>query len=121
MTDDLNAAIKRAHAMETHPSNALQRWTDTALSEFPALPTRSDHYELNAIARVTYVDPSDPEECDLDADYAMAIPLDGCTALATSISQHADVYAVALYEVFPNGDLAETPAAAFRNGEGYRL
>lgn len=115
---DINDAIKRAHALEIHPSNALSTWTDRALSAYPANPVNTDIPENNALMRVTYATDDTRSVPDLaDGDLHAVVPLDDTLlSMAASVSTYSDVFGVALYTLYPDGTNEPYPSIAFADG-----
>lgn len=118
---DLTEAIRRAHALEVHPSaGQLIPWSDRQLAEYPAQDVRWDDITQNVVLRVTYAKDEAKSEFDADADYPMPLPLtDDTIRLASSVSLHGGVFGTALYEVYEDGNLAPKPAIAFADGCSY--
>lgn len=115
---NIDDAIKRAHAKEIHPANALVTWHANQLNELPGYDDdiNAEQLSLNFLARVMYL--TDDGQRDPDADFAMPLPLSHESLLAAaSISTHDDVFAVACYDVDDAGGNAEYPAVVFANGE----
>jgi hypothetical protein len=109
---NLDDAIKRAHAKEIHPSNALVSWNAQQLDLYRVPDDGNDvnwdMLELNVIARVIYMD---------GGDFPVPMPLnDDTMPVAESISTHDDVAGVALYQCDADGNNAPTPSCVWHNG-----
>jgi len=121
---DLSAAIKRAHAVETHPSAGNRAmWDDQRLSYYPDSPVIADIPPANAVVRVTYGDWSaERDEWVANGDYCMYVPIDDRTMpMARDISTHDGVMAVALYEVDETGQNVPSPSIAYVAGKELSL
>jgi hypothetical protein len=93
----------------------LVEWTDARLARFPAIDIAPDTGLCGL--RVTYSDEDREGMFSDDADYLLPFPVTGALDVAQSISSHAGVYAVGLYEIDDMTGLpGSTPVFAFIDG-----